>query len=207
MYQHCLQGGGDLWSFLMHLINAAPGDSDFAMPATFGKWIHLWKTKPHFGSYEVRLDEYKCFFPYSLQSSRMMCNLPKERQDSQNVLIAIARMRAMSAVGLVEAYHESVCLFSAKLAGSLPSHCNCQDDSEWQSFEEAKEDHGVEYTETVEDSPSDVLQDLDYITQDDRLLYNATVEHFVEEMDIIEKKFGMKVLCPHRKKMLLQQML
>ncbi|CAE7761860.1 CACNA1A [Symbiodinium sp. CCMP2592] len=206
MYQHCYSGGGPGYYAALKLMNAAPGEPGFSLPDTFGKWIHSWVTKPHFGFYGVYADEFHCYFPKDLQSHRMTCALPDEREATVSVAAAIENMKTASMVGITEAYHESMCLFAAKLTGSLPSYCDCENSTAWSAFEGTDEDHGVSYNDTVEAQPPDVLAGVDYLTQGDRQLYNASVERFIRDIKEVETNFGMKVLCGDQETALREKM-
>ena len=68
------------------------------------------------------------------------------------------------------------------------------------------EDHGVSYNDTVEAQPPGVLKMVDYLTQADRQLYNASVERFIEDIKDVEGTFGVKVLCSEQEASLRQKM-
>ncbi|CAE7639438.1 CACNA1A, partial [Symbiodinium pilosum] len=206
MYQHCYSGGGPGYYAALRAMNAAPGQENFTLPDTFGKWIENWVTKPHFGFYGVYEDEFHCYFPFNMQCSRLTCLHPNERRAEPDAAGAIKHMMSASLVGVTEAYHESMCLFSAKLLGTLPSHCDCTNPEAWAAFEATDEDHGVKYEDTVEAQSQAVLKGVDSLTEADRLLYNATVVRFIKDIKDVESTFGVKVLCADQEASLKEQM-
>ena len=74
-------------------------------------------------------------------------------------------------------------------------------------IEETHVEHGHSYTETVEEQPATVRQDLRKLTQADKVLYKAGVERFLQKMDGLEHEFGVKVLCDQQKQMLLEKII
>mmetsp|Transcript_45066 Transcript_45066/g.84106 ORF Transcript_45066/g.84106 Transcript_45066/m.84106 type:complete len:323 (+) Transcript_45066:71-1039(+) len=197
MYHHCKAGGGPAWHVMMSSIGAAPGQENWTLPDTFGEWVQRWAQHPKFGQETVFTDEYHCYFPHDLQSVRLTCWDPSAAYPV-NPQDALRNMSSASLVGVVEAYQESVCLFHAKLKGSVPSHCNCEDPAAWASFPQADDDHGISYIGTVDDESDGVLEFVDHLTQVDRVLYNASVERFIQDIKAVEKQVGVKVLCQDR---------
>ena len=69
----------------------------------------------------------------------------------------------------------------------MPSHCNCEDEAKWNSFNQTKEEHGHEYTDKIEDYPKEVLEEVEQMTKADKLVYQTgTVVTVVASGKVIE---------------------
>ncbi|CAJ1403473.1 unnamed protein product [Effrenium voratum] len=145
---------------------------------------------------------FKCYIPWNRQSWQLTCSdrflMNPVDEDS-----SIKAMQSATLLGVVEAMHESVCLFSARLKGSLPAHCSCES-SDWSSFVEYHEDHGSQYEAAIEDFDETVLQQVDDLTKVDRPMYQAAVKRFIGDLGQVERKFGTKILCDAQREKLTQ---
>jgi len=146
------------------------------------------------GSWSYFNDPFTCYRPVSLQAQRYTCSDAHEYPKSIDVTGAISNMLDTEYVGIAEAYQESVCLFYAKLFGTLPAYCDCSNAEAWGSFPHAQETHG-ERPHSIEDYSEATVADIDSITFADRELYKAGVERFQKDIREVEKQFGTKVMC------------
>ena len=127
-----------------------------------------------------------------------------------DVTLALANARRARFVGLVEAYQESVCLFAATTAGveALPAFCDCEDEGAWGQFASVGDDansharHGNYTHPSPEDLPAEVLEQIDAMTANDRLVYAAMVVRFVEDVEAVERASGKRVMCEATRKQL-----
>ena len=182
------------------------GEPGYDMPDTFGEWVHAWVEKPR-EDYEARLWEnmFHCKNPINMISHQLLCQAMNQHFATISSTAAISALESISFVGILEAYHESFCLFVAGSRHFLPSHCNCEDEAKWNSFVQTKEEHGHEYTDKIDDYPEEVLQDVEELSKVDKIIYQKGMERFLKDMDQLEKTFGVKVLCPAQRDTLLQK--
>ncbi|CAJ1455893.1 unnamed protein product [Effrenium voratum] len=193
-YKHCANGGGPRYHAIVHAMHALPGEPNCKLPDTFQAWVAYWHS--HFrdsGPSSAYRHPFKCYIPWNRQSWQLTCSdrflMNPVDEDS-----SIKAMQSATLLGVVEAMHESVCLFSARLKGSLPAHCSCES-SDWSSFVEYHEDHGSQYEAAIEDFDETVLQQVDDLTKVDRPMYQAAVKRFIGDLGQVERKFGTKILC------------
>ena len=152
-----------------------PGQPGFNMPDTFGEWVHSWLEHWPQEDYSAYLwdDMYHCKNPINMVSTQLLCNLPIEHFANINPVSAVRALHSITFVGILEAYHESFCLFIAGTRHFLPSHCNCEDEAKWNSFNQTEEVHGHEYTDKIGDYPEEVLEEVEQITRADKLVYQT----------------------------------
>eukprot|EP00438_Fugacium_kawagutii_P025892 Skav233702 [mRNA] locus=scaffold1927:424700:425338:+ [translate_table: standard] len=206
MYKFCAEAPDPLYAAIESVRDQAPGESNHSLPNTFGKWIDEWYTSPRFGDYTIYQDDEGCYCPYNLQASRLAClttrGPAKDCHKNVDMDRAMTNLNATSMLGVTEAYHESMCLFHAHLLGSLPDHCNCESPA-WDTYHETKDTHGGRYLRSVDEAPSDVIQKVDDITKDDQVVYRTAVQRFITDVEAMGQRFGVKILCPARREMLL----
>ncbi|CAJ1421394.1 unnamed protein product [Effrenium voratum] len=189
------------------VLQGLPGQARYKLPETISEWLRIWTEKPRWGNYSIYEDDFFCYCPYNLQSYRMTCHsdiaVAVGCYPSVDMELALANMNAVTVLGVMEAYHESYCLLAAKLLGTLPGHCDCQDFDAWNSYSATRDDHGVQQDKGVAGLSAETLQMIDDMTQQDRLLYQASVGRFIRDLDELEMKFGTKVLCQRQREQLL----
>lgn len=211
MYNHCKSGPyGPQWAHEK-------------MPETFEEWVRKWtdihKHNGAVGDFTPSSGDldfvptfkteipFSCYNPVDLQVQRMSCEKPFSYPDHADVDLAVRNMKSAKFVGLVEAYHESLCLLSAKVDGKLSAGCNCENEDEWKTFSTT---HATHYTVAANDTvkrkmtdfPEEVSNAIKDFTRGDLKLYEAAVARFVQDIDEVEKKHGVKVLCENTKKTL-----
>jgi len=176
-----------------------------AMPETFEAWIGHWTKKYEAGgingTFPYDEDEFGCSRPINVQAQRFNCDNVFDypdamgHPDSINTERAIRRMMRTEFVGLMEAYQESICLFHAQHFGRLPSYCDCTKSSQWMSFQQEQVRHGVEYNHDESQYSEQLWGQVHQLNRADTYLYRATAARFRAEIDVAEKKFGVKILC------------
>ncbi|CAJ1443965.1 unnamed protein product [Effrenium voratum] len=202
-YKHCANGGGPQYHAVVHAMHALPGEPNCKLPDTFQAWVAYWHS--HFrdsGNAIPYFHPFNCYIPWNRQSWQLTCSefkfLSPVDEDS-----SIKAMQSATLLGVVEAMHESSCLFSARLKGSLPAHCSCES-SDWNSFVEYREDHGLHYEASIEDFNETVLQQVDDLTKVDWPMYREAVKRFIGDLGQVELEFGTKILCDAQRQKLTQ---
>jgi len=167
------------------------------VPDTFEEYVHdwaVWQEEGNItGSWGYTEDPLTCYRPIDFQSQRLTCNTAMTYSPIDSSL-ALENMRELEYLGILEAYQESICIFQAKITGSLPQYCDCTNSTAWLSFSEEQNSHGVPEHD-INDYSSTVLEEIDSITTSDRPLYKAAVERFIEDVGMVEKEFGTKIMC------------
>ena len=157
----------------MGVLQGLPGQARYKLPETISEWLRIWTEKPRWGNYSIYEDDFFCYCPYNLQSYRMTCHsdiaVAVGCYPSVDMELALANMNAVTVLGVMEAYHESYCLLAAKLLGTLPGHCDCQDFDAWNSYSATRDDHGVQQDKGVAGLSAETLQMIDDMTQQDQL--------------------------------------
>ena len=210
MYQFCHMAVDPGYRLMTGRRQGLEGQENYKLPGSFEEWIEEWYMRPRFGNYDIYEDEEFCYCPYNMQSSRFACKsetTAKYCHASADVHQAVANLQSASMVGVEEAYHESICLFHARLLGSLPAHCDCEA-AAWQQYVETSISHraGDEAYGTVRGASAEALRRVDEMTRDDRELYAAAVRRFVRDLEGLEQRHGRRVLCEERRRALLERL-
>jgi len=151
--------------------------------------------------------DFNCYHPLNFQSRHFGCRNLTQSQGfdchhawSEDLPLPInkvlERMRSYDVVGLVERMQESVCLLLDKATGELPAFCNCEDEA-WNDFPSGASNdvtHSVP-PHSVADLSSREVEMIDALTVADAVLWKASVERFLSDIDIVEKKHRVRVLC------------
>eukprot|EP00435_Cladocopium_sp_Y103_P067893 s624_g30.t1 len=204
-YQFCKLATDPGYRRIVRYLEGLPGEKNFHMTISFQKWMEEWTRSPRYGSYSILEDHEFCFCPHNLQASRLACKNETLRSATVDLDAAKHSLDAATMLGVTEAYHESVCLFHAHLLGELPDHCNCESPDDWNSYKETKETHGESYQGSIEDMPRETIAQVDAMTQQDKAIYQRGVKRFIADVKKMEKRFGTKILCQERLKMLDQK--
>jgi len=203
-YQFCKLATDPGYRSIVRYLEAFPGEKNFHMTISFQNWIEEWTRSPRYGSYSILEDREFCWCPHNLQASRLACKDDRRCSATVDLDAAKRSLDAVTMLGVTEAYHESLCLFHAHLMGELPDHCNCES-PDFSSYKETKETHGEHYQESIEDMPPETIAQVDAMTQQDKAIYQRGVKRFVADVQKMEKRFGTKILCQERLKMLDQK--
>ncbi|CAK9010374.1 unnamed protein product, partial [Durusdinium trenchii] len=204
IYHQCLQPG-PLEIKALERRGIAPGQEGFNLPS-FGDWVRSWNQHPpkfYHAKDGYHNERFHCVDPRNPVGWQLTCTEEAARPDHIDEKKSLAILHSASVVGILEAYQESICLYSAKLRNFLPSHCNCEDASAWDAFVPLHIDHDHSYSERADDYNESVQKDIEGLTQVDRKLYQAGVTQFIQEMDDLEKTFKVKVLCRQQRQTLL----
>jgi len=198
------------YSFCKTSADRGPKQIQELMPATLEAWLWHWKSLRASGEasrdFSGKNSEHNppwcsstpfgCYNPVDLQSHRMSCERPHSYTKESDDIAAIRNMQAAYFLGLVEAYHESLCLLYAKVhGGTVPEWCDCKNSAQWRRTSWSHSiSHGAAHLNESDVGP-EILADVDALTAKDQLLYAAAVRRFVQEVREIEVKSGTTILC------------
>lgn len=203
-YQFCKLASDPGYRTTLRYLRGLPGQTNFHLANSFQNWTDEWTHSPRYGRYSIYEDYEFCYCPHNLQASRLACQNDNFCSATVDLDAAKRSLDAATMLGVTEAYHESLCLFHAHLMGELPDHCNCES-PDWNSYKETKETHGESYEGSIEDMPAETIAQVDAMTQQDKAIYQRGVKRFVADVQKMEKRFGTKILCQERLKMLDQK--
>lgn len=163
----------------------------------------------------------QCYDPVNLQTQRLACNgrfpnaYSAELAGQVGLQAALQHLREAWIVGILEAYTESICLFHVKVRGKLPVECVCADGhgnktvtsstrlSEKTGSAIKRQLHHINHglgeggrsKSSLDDAAPHVLEDLAKLIQNDRQLYNAGLDRFIEDVRQAEALVGRSFLC------------
>lgn len=203
IYHQCLQPG-PLELHHRQKLGVAQGQPGFTLP-DFATWVKSWKqdAPKQFYTQAYLQERYHCSDPRNPTSRQLTCADETDHPVNIHVQKPMEILHSASVIGLVEAYHESICLFAWKLRNFLPSHCNCEDVAAWEAFVPLHITHKHTYSDTVDDYNASVQKDIEGLTHVDRKVYQAGLARFFQEMDELEKTLRVKVLCDQQRQKLL----
>jgi len=176
----------------------------------FAVWLdHFWPPRDYDCDCEdmgdcdcFREDDFNCYNPHNMQSRSLTCSgtgpynshhVAPDTGIVPSAQEAVANLGKIEWVGIVELYEESLCLFFYKVEGRLRDHCACRKDNP----ERHHNDHGVP-PHNVENQARAVLDLVDRITAVDQVVYRAAAHRVVNELRVLEKKAGVRIICPER---------
>ena len=201
MYQFCHLASDPGYRLLVGKKQGLKGQEKYNLAESFDAWINEWHENPRWGDYDIYDDDEFCYCPYNMQSSRLACNSKKTAKychKNADFAIAMQNLKSATIIGVVEAYHESVCLFSARLTGSLPEHCDCES-AAWNAYLEThvshREDAAAEAYGSIKDVPTDVIHKLTTWRKRIGSCTRQPCAGFTEDIKEVELRFGKRILC------------
>ena len=208
MYEFCDKATDPFYRTIVGSKQKLKGQTNYTLPDSFGKWIDEWYKTPRFGDYSIYEDDEACYCPYNMQAARLACLATDgpglDCHETVDLDRALKNLDQTTMLGVTEAYHESMCLFHGHLLGSLPDYCNCESPA-WASYKETKDTHGEHYNQTIDDMPPDVVQKVDDMTKSDKVIYKAAVQRFIKDVEAMEQRFEVKILCSAQREKLHQK--
>mmetsp|Transcript_92015 Transcript_92015/g.269202 ORF Transcript_92015/g.269202 Transcript_92015/m.269202 type:complete len:332 (+) Transcript_92015:85-1080(+) len=146
---------------------------------------------------------FKCYNPANLQSQHFTCERPFRYPARPDLGLALRNLRSAWFVGVAEAYLESLCLFHAKLEGTLLPFCDCEDPEQRGAFAPTHVSRRPAADHLGPRSPGDeeraaAQSAVEGLTSADRALYAAAVRRFLAEVRAAEEDFGVRILCGER---------
>ncbi|CAK0896166.1 unnamed protein product [Prorocentrum cordatum] len=187
------------------------------LPDTFQQWVRNWTVMRASGEAlglmkpDIRRHQwvnqakagvpFKCYVPIDMQCRHLTCNVLFNVSQQSDVDGAVRNMESAWFVGITEAYHESFCLFLAKVYVSqpLPHSCNCRNVSAWGSMHMTHDAHGT-VKHTVKDYTDDFFLEVDALIAGDIALYKAARARFLREVEEVERLRGVQILCDDTRK-------
>jgi len=166
---------------------------DGHMPSSFDEWVDRWydrESDMHVHSSQKQKDQAEstcCFNPTNLVTTRIMC-LANATHDMD---IAIRRIQSLWFVGITEFYAQSICLLTEKATGTLPAYCVCGSGDQG-NFTHS--DWGVK-PHDIKNVSQSTLSKIDYITSEDRTLYEVALKRFNAEIKEVEARHNVRMLC------------
>lgn len=190
------------------------------LPRSFSGWARKWVEMKHQGVFPqgrsgpARSMPLQCYNPINMQTHRLACrghfpnNYSAELASEVGHQTAVQNLRRAWAVGIAEAYRESICLMHVKACGALPEQCACDGgNSSAAGLQGAAPevtlavhhiDHGVGLRHnraSLGGLPPAALRDVDELTEVDRQVYNAAVDIFLRDVRQAEQAHGRRMLC------------
>jgi len=166
------------------------------IPENFSTWIEAWDAIRQDGVILAMC----CASPVDMQSYRMSCPPGSITYGTQRRVmaeadydLALANMKKAFFVGIMEAYDESFCLFEARVTGSLPKYCNCDDEAMWARRPQLSKKRDQKLNVSI--YPETTLRQLSELTSKDAQLYNEALKRFLFEVRTIESRYGRRFLC------------
>jgi len=166
------------------------------IPDNFSTWIEAWDAIREDGVILAMC----CASPVDMQSYRMSCPAGTITTGTQRRVkaeadygLALSNMKKAFFVGIMEAYDESFCLFEARVTGSLPKYCNCDDEAMWARRPQLSKKRDQKLNVSM--YPETTLHQLRELTSKDAKLYNEALKRFLFEVNTIESRLGRRFLC------------
>ena len=177
--------------------------------AGFEQWLG------HFtGQWDQADGDFDCYNPLNMQARQLVCprkGFPAEMSGLADqahhaesnrvppISIALAAIDYPSTIPFVtEHYQESLCLFMYRArypTATVPSFCNCEDRTAWQSFTSTHVRHGVPAQHDVKRLPQRLLDGIDSITRADKKVYLRSIRRLQIELRQMHEETGIKVMC------------
>merc|ERR1719453_258454 len=149
--------------------------------------------------------DFNCYNPNNMQTRHLVCTREElwgshyigAEGATPDVSAALANLATVELVGITELYPASVCLMKAKLSGTIAEGCACGSAREGWTHEAW---HKASYPRpTIETYSEEVQHKVDTITQADRVIYEAALERFVNEIRQVAQAHSVELLCDEDK--------
>lgn len=172
---------------------------------SFTQWVQDWHR--HYNGSTATDHQWRteasryCHDPRNLQVTRFANTDEHEVCGSQgvnrhaNLTLAMLNMQDTDFMGIMEAYHESLCLLHVKALGQVPPDCHCEDKETFRNYKHVAVDTHGTAEHHLDDIPNNVLREARYVTFQDRMLYRQAVYRFTQEVRKVEAEHGVKILC------------
>jgi hypothetical protein len=137
--------------------------------------------------------DFHCYNPWNMQARALTCpghNAHHSYRSPPDLEEAESRLDQFALVGLVEFYHESLCLLRYKVHDRLEPACECGGPAPHHKHES----HDVPNHDNLELSDSLVAM-IDEMTAVDRALYAKAVDRFLSDIHQVESETGKQVIC------------
>ena len=200
------------------LFPAGEADGGEYIVGGFRQWLQ------HFQTWNVSNGDWHCYHPRSMQARALTCSLGAHTSghhvlsdESQAIFPdaeqAIANMRSIEHVGMVDLFYESWCLLLFKVGTRpLPDSCDCtaREEPSGARVQQARGAHATDELHTNEATshttddvnsvkvinlPHDVLELIDTLSEADARLFSAGALRVIRELREAERQTGTSLLC------------
>lgn len=188
--------------------------------AGLNKWLdHFLKESP---SHELHLvngedEDFRCYNPWNLQSRYLTRGRPRfmERNPKYAYLRYLPAHHAYSAddrvsspvkaaahlenlawVGIVQLFHESLCLLEFQFNGKLPGACNCSAPQS-RADEEAHETHHVP-SHDARNLSEKTQRKIDRLSAIDAAVYSHALALVLKRVQKLESAQGSRIICANK---------
>lgn len=167
--------------------------------------LHAWTSADSEHTSCRRRVDFDCYNPNNMQTRHLVCTRTElwgshyigAEGATPDVSAALANLATVELVGITELYPASVCLMKAKLSGTIAEGCACGSAREGWTHEAW---HKASYPRpTIETYSEEVQHKVDTITQADRVIYEAALERFVNEIRQVAQAHSVELLCDEDK--------
>jgi hypothetical protein len=189
--------------------------------AGFNEWLenflmksHSYKRDPVDRSY----NDFKCYNPWNMQSRYLTRgrpsfmngqpkyafnrHLPGHHAYSDEDCVpassqAIRSLESLTWIGVVELFHESLCLLEFQFKGKTPEACTCS--SSQQGEVESHETHHVPVHD-VKNLTEDTVKKVDRLSSIDSIVYSNALALVLNRIRTLESAHSCQIICPDRLK-------
>ena len=211
VYSQYLECKYDKWGKTVTYNTSFP--RDYSDIEGFDLWLD------HFNeTWNIKRGFFKCYIPYNAQTRAFTCTggnnhyltytskfIDYKINDPlyPDIDIAMNNSLQFHAIGFVEYYDASICLFLYKLYDQLNEECQnlCnknnivnEDNNNNNNNKVFHERHNVPEHNTSSLSPS-IINKIERLTKNDNILYNNLLQRFLNDIKYIENKYSAKLLC------------
>lgn len=136
--------------------------------------------------------------PFELGKDSLTDKLPK-------VDDALENMRRIDIIGITEFYNSFLCMFMYQAFEYLPDICNCEHSKQIaHNVSVAQNSSGITTHYETHGLPrhswrnlnSRILDKIDEISKIDQEIYVAAIERFIADINALEEKTNIRILCP-----------
>jgi hypothetical protein len=187
----------DQWGIDMTKNTEFPGNSEESKANVtdgFEAWVR------HFSEPDYEGD-FQCYNPRNMQSRALLCTKDSHHVEADvpepTTTESLSVLKTAFMVGITGYYQESMCLFLFKKEGKLRPFCDCKSPAAWATFTQTHETHSVPKHSVSELAPA-VQTLVDAVTRVDRLLYKKGLARFRNELKLVYKTTGVRVMCPKK---------
>jgi len=124
--------------------------------------------------------------------ARLSCAHNHTPASACNMTAARQGLARIEAVGLVDAYQESLCVFAALATDALPAFCDCENVTRWQSFVPRAPRPPTRSTSGLSASSRKSIEDR---SRHDTALYVAAKERLIASARVLETRYGRRIWC------------
>lgn len=170
----------------------------------FAKWVLFYKINGENGTQGAE-GAFNCYNPIDHMARQLSCSRPGMAMagphvvlldvENTSVSLAVENLNKADLVGITELYAETLCLAIFKRTREMPEACyrgRCA------TPETSQLTHGVP-EHSLTNVSQKVINDIDFITNKDQIVYRVGVKRFLRDIEQVEKQIGATILCQERR--------